>query len=69
MGKKRNRFTYNIDTESIKDLTFEEIKAILRGADHIIATGGRSLLAKILKGSKDKNLIKYGLDNSPVYGS
>lgn len=26
---------------------------ILRGADELISTGGRSMLAKILKGSKD----------------
>ena len=26
---------------------------ILRGADELILTGGRSMLAKILKGSKD----------------
>lgn len=40
----------------------------MRGADELIATGGRNLLAKILKGSKDKKLLHYGLDKSPVYG-
>lgn len=68
MGKKKQRVRYHLDTKDIKDLSFEEIKAILRGADELIATGGRSLLAKILKGSKDKKLLQYGLDKSPVYG-
>ncbi len=49
-------------------LTGEEIKAILRAADELIATGGRSMLAKILKGSRDKKVLEYGLDKCPVYG-
>ncbi|MFZ5634734.1 MAG: RQC-minor-1 family DNA-binding protein [Bacillota bacterium] len=68
MGKRKQRVRYHLDPKDIKELPFEEIKAILRGADELIATGGRSLLAKILKGSKDKNLLKYGLDKCPVYG-
>ena len=31
-------------------------------------SGGRTLLAKILKGSGDKRLLELGLDASPVYG-
>jgi superfamily II DNA helicase RecQ len=68
MGKRKQRVDYRLDTKDIKELPFAEIKAILRGADDLIATGGRSLLAKILKGSKDKKLLAYGLDKSPVYG-
>jgi len=68
MSKKKPRVTYRLDTKGIKELPFEEIKAVLRGADDLIATGGRSLLAKILKGSKDKKLLQYDLDKSPVYG-
>ncbi|WP_051273539.1 RQC-minor-1 family DNA-binding protein [Desulfotruncus alcoholivorax] len=68
MSKKKQRVRYHLDPKDIKDLSFEEIKTILRGADELIATGGRSLLAKILKGSKDKKLLEYGLDQSPVYG-
>jgi hypothetical protein len=30
--------------------------------------GGRSLLAKILKGSKDKKLLSHGLESNPSYG-
>lgn len=49
-------------------LSFEELKAILRGADELIMTGGRNLLAKILKGSRDKKLLELKLDESPVFG-
>ena len=51
-----------------KKLSNEEIKAILRAADEIIGEGGRSLLAKILKGSRDKKVLQFGLDKCPVYG-
>ena len=49
-------------------LSHEEIKAILRAADPIIAEGGRTLLAKILKGSKEKKVLEYKLDTCPSYG-
>jgi len=71
MSKRKQRVGFNLDTKDIKDikdLSFEEIKVVLRGADGIIATGGRNLLTKILKGSKDKKLLEFGLDNCPVYG-
>jgi hypothetical protein len=50
-------------------LTETEIKAILRAVDDIIGNGGRSLLSKILKGSKDRKLLELGLDRNPSYGS
>lgn len=68
MGRKKPRIEYQLDSRGVKDLSFEEIKAILRAADELIATGGRSMLTKILKGSKDKRLLEHGLDNCPVYG-
>lgn len=45
-----------------------ELWAILRAADDIIAEGGRTLLAKILKGSRDRKLLELGLDQNPSYG-
>lgn len=68
MGKKVKRVKYQLDPKGIKELSFNEIKAILRGADELIFRGGRNLLAKILKGSKDKVILTRGLDQSPVYG-
>ncbi len=59
---------YHLDSGGVTHLTSEEIKAILRTADELIAAGGRSILAKILKGSKDKKILKHGLDQCPVYG-
>jgi hypothetical protein len=68
MNKRKTRFGYRIDSGGIIDLTSGEIKAILRAADELIAVGGRSLLTKILKGSKDQSVVKYNLDDCPVYG-
>ncbi|TDF97066.1 RQC-minor-1 family DNA-binding protein [Paenibacillus piri] len=45
-----------------------ELRAILRAADDIIAEGGRTLLSKILKGSKERQLLELGLDRNPSYG-
>jgi superfamily II DNA helicase RecQ len=68
MSRKKPRVRIELDSGDIKNLSFEEIKAILRAAEEIIATGGRSMLSKILKGSKDKKLLEHGLDNCPAYG-
>jgi len=68
MSRRVNRVQYELDSKGIKQLPLNEIKAILRGADDLIMSGGRSMLAKILKGSKDKKVLELGLDQSPVYG-
>lgn len=46
----------------------EDIKNILRAADEIIFVAGRTMLAKILKGSKDKTLLEKELNHCPSYG-
>ncbi|MCM3567615.1 RQC-minor-1 family DNA-binding protein [Neobacillus mesonae] len=69
MGKKINRVKYELDPMGIKSLSDDEIKIILRGADELIMTSGRSMLTKILAGSKDKKLLELELDHSPVYGA
>lgn len=46
----------------------DEIRCILRAADEIIMRAGRDMLAKILKGSRDKKVLGYGLNSCPVYG-
>jgi hypothetical protein len=48
--------------------TREEREWILRGASEIATKGGRSQLALLLKGSKDKKLLKHGLNRSEAYG-
>lgn len=68
MSKKVRRVPVSLDAGEIKDLQQEDIRMILRGADELISTGGRSMLAKILKGSKDKKIFEYKLNECPAYG-
>lgn len=68
MSKKVRRVPVVLDAGEIIDLPQEDIRMILRGADELISTGGRSMLAKILKGSKDKTIFKYKLNECPAYG-
>lgn len=68
MSSRKQRVKYHLDSGGITHLDFHEIKAILRAADELIATGGRTILAKILKGSRDKKVLEYGLDQCPAYG-
>ena len=67
MSRKVRRVPVVLDTGEIKDLPQEDIRMILRGADELISTGGRSMLAKILKGSKDKKIFEYKLNECPAY--
>jgi superfamily II DNA helicase RecQ len=69
MGKKVKRVGTELNANGIKSLPDNEIKTILRGADDLIMSGGRAMLAKILAGSKDKKLLALELDQSPVYGA
>lgn len=54
--------------ENITQLSDSDILAILRAADEIIGQGGRTLLVKILKGSREKKVLELELDKCPVYG-
>jgi hypothetical protein len=60
--------TEEIDDAENVPLTVEEHECILRGAWQVAAKGGRSQLSLLLKGSKNKSVLKHGLDQSPVYG-
>ncbi len=68
MGSKVNKVGFRLNCKGIKRLSFDEIKWILRGADDLIMSGGRTLLAKVLKGSKVKKIFELGLDKNPAYG-
>lgn len=68
MSRKKQKVRYKLDDGDVRHLTYEEIKAVLHAADELIATGGRSMLAKILKGSKDKKILEYGLNRCSAYG-
>ncbi len=67
--KKSTRVPVHLDSKGIEPLSESEIALILRGADDLIGTGGRRLLARILKGSKEKRLLELQLDKSPAYGA
>ncbi|HMM16106.1 MAG TPA: RQC-minor-1 family DNA-binding protein [Petrimonas sp.] len=68
MSRKRQRVRYELDIGNIRYLSDDEMKAILRAADELIAVGGRSMLSKILKGSKDKKVLEHGLNQCSAYG-
>ena len=68
MSRKAQRVRYHLDASMIRGLPLADIRIILRGADDLIATGGRSLLTKILRGSRAKDVVSRQLDRSPVYG-
>lgn len=53
---------------SPEELSHDELLAILRGADDLVMSGGRSLLAKLLKGSCAKKSLELGLDRNPSHG-
>jgi len=68
MSHKVRRVHYELDPKDVRKLQPEELKAILRGADELIGSGGRSLLVKILKGSHAQDVLQHHLDQCPVHG-
>jgi superfamily II DNA helicase RecQ len=68
MGRKARRVPVSPDARDVKQLSADEIALILRGADDLIMRGGRTLLAKVLMGSREKKIIELDLDQSPAYG-
>ena len=68
MGRKARRVPVSPDARDVKQLSADEIALILRGADDLIMRGGRTLLAKVVMGSREKKIIELDLDQSPAYG-
>ncbi len=68
MSRRRDRVPYHLDTRGIEQLPFDDLQAVLRGADELIMSGGRTLLASVLKGSREKKVLELGLDHCPAYG-
>lgn len=65
---RRPLVPYHLYAAGIKSLPMADIRVILRGADELIGVGGRTLLTKILKGSRAKDVLSRNLDQSPAYG-
>ena len=61
------RVLVHLDAHGVGPLPMPEIRAILRGAEELIASGGRTLLCKILKGSRDKDVLAHGLEKNPSW--
>lgn len=68
MSRKIRKVHVCLDAHDIKHVPLDEIKMILRGADTLIMSGGRNLLSKLLKGSREKKVLELGLDKNPAYG-
>ena len=68
-GRASEIIAEQIDPTENVPLTEEEHECILRGAWQIAAKGGITQLALLLKGSKNKAVLKHGLDRSLLYGS
>ncbi len=68
MGHKSRRVPVHLDARGLEELPERELLAVLRGADDLIAKGGRTLLMRILRGSANKDVLDRGLDQSPAYG-
>ncbi|MDR3594740.1 RQC-minor-1 family DNA-binding protein [Clostridium sp.] len=66
---RRAKVQYQLsDLRGQKVPSEEDIRNILRAADEIIFIAGRTMLARILKGSKDKKLLEKELNKCPSYG-
>ena len=68
MTRRITRTPVRLRPEKTQRLPMQDVEAILRGTDELIASGGRTLLVKVLRGSRDKKVLKLKLDDSPVYG-
>jgi hypothetical protein len=68
VSRKVRRVHYRLDSRGVQRLPAEDVRVILRGADDLIMHGGRSLLVKVLRGSRSKDVLDRSLDESPAYG-
>lgn len=59
----------NKSIDNNKSVSQTDILTILSAADSIIGSSGRTMLAKILKGSRDKKLLGLKLDACSSYGA
>ena len=68
MARRRQRVPVRIDSGDVTSLTDEELTLVLHAADQIVHLGGRTMLVKLLKGSRDKKALEHGLDAYECYG-
>jgi hypothetical protein len=68
MSRRAERVPVRLHPTKVKSLPDEQIRLVLRGADDLIGRGGRTLLCRILRGSREKKVLELNLDHSPAYG-
>ncbi len=68
MTRKVRQIPVKLDSRGIAQLSPADLAAILRAADELIMSGGRTLLSKILKGSRDRKIMELKLDACPAFG-
>ena len=56
-----------LDAKGTRELSNGELKVILRAADPLIMAGGRTLLSRVLKGSRERKVLELKLDLCPSY--
>jgi len=61
MSRKVTRIPVTLDPQGITELADEAIRIILRAANELIFSAGRGLLAKVLKGSRQKAVLEHDL--------
>jgi len=68
MPSRKARVSPQLNTKGITMLLEGELVAILRAADELIMAGGRTLLSRVLKGSRERKVLELKLDSCPSYG-
>jgi len=68
MSRNLRLVPVRLDARGVGPLPEADLQAILRAADPLIARGGRTLLAAVLRGSRRKEVLEHGLDRIPVHG-
>ena len=68
MPHRKPRVPVRINAKGVAELPHADLVAILRAADSLIMSGGRRLLSRILKGSREQKVLELKLDSCPSYG-
>lgn len=68
MSRKVRQVPIRLDSRGTTQLSPADLAAILRASDPLIMSAARTLLSKILKGSRDRKIIDLKLDACPAFG-
>ena len=68
VSRKKRRPYKLTEQRDLIEPTQEEIDNILFAADYCVLSAGRTTVAKVLKGSKEKAILEHELNKNPSYG-